>query len=80
MKRERPKAPIRGYSLPVWENGSNKLFSHAYRATAIAYMKREMINAVENHNGFIYTLEELEEASIGRKEYDEKHRARELFL
>ena len=35
-----------------------------YRATAIAYMKREGINIVEHINGKHYTLSQLEEATI----------------
>lgn len=36
----------------------------SYRATAIAYMKREKVDVVENTNGEFYTLQQLETIAI----------------
>jgi len=52
------KIPSGGYILPLWEQ------SHAYRATAHAYMKREKIYFVENVNGETYNLTQIENAMI----------------
>lgn len=46
------KTPDKGYIL--------KDMSSNYRASAIAYMKRNNINFVDNVNGIIYSLTELE--------------------
>jgi len=55
------KIPGDGYILPLWGMKSQ------YRATAIAYMKRENVLTVENSNGRFYTLGMLESALVGNK-------------
>lgn len=54
--------PSTGYILPKWE------MTEQYRATAIAYMKREKVDIVENKNGKKYDLEELVDAATSYTE------------
>ena len=49
--------PTKGFILKNWNTGG-------YRATAVAYLKQEGLNAVEHINGRWYTLVELENAMI----------------
>lgn len=51
--------PTTGYILPLW--GLN----YQYRATALAYMKRENVVFVENINGERYSIHQIEEQIIG---------------
>lgn len=51
--------PSNGYRLEKWEQ-------IGYRATAIAYMKRENVSSVKNTNGNEYSLQQLENAIIGQ--------------
>lgn len=53
------EAPTHGYFIPLWNSNRN------YRATAVAYMKRENIKQVKNKDGKFYTLEQLEKSLIG---------------
>ena len=55
---ENKKVPTHGYMLTLWGDG------YSYRATAIAYMKREGLKQVTNKNGKNYFLNELEEATL----------------
>jgi hypothetical protein len=54
---ENYKIPQKGYIFKNWNISG-------YRATAIAYLKREGLNSVENINGRWYSLKELEESII----------------
>lgn len=59
MKTEKNnKVPTTGYILKNWD------IRGAYRATAIAYLQREKIFAVENTNGNYYNLLQLKNALI----------------
>ena len=54
------KVPTDGYILPLWNRKG------AYRATALAYMKREIVKEVEHYKGRWYTLNQIESAIIGK--------------
>jgi len=49
--------PTQGYILKNWNISG-------YRATAVAYLKREGLWTVEHNNGRWYSLKELEDAMI----------------
>lgn len=49
--------PTKGYILP-------KGYGYNYRSTALAYMKREGVNFVNNIDGETYSLKEIENAII----------------
>lgn len=55
----KPAPPKRGYDLPLWEQAGQ------YRATALAYMKRENVAEIQNSNGCTYTLKEIEQQTTG---------------
>jgi len=57
---ERPGIPSHGYKLELWNITS-------YRATALAYLQRENVNAVENVNGRWYTIDQLKGAMLSQK-------------
>jgi hypothetical protein len=55
------EVPQSGFILKKWEQRG------AHRATAHAYMKRENVNFIENSNGNIYSISQIENAMIGFK-------------
>ena len=57
MFNDKEIIPTRGYNLP-------KGFGWDYRATAVAYLKREGLFTVGHMNGNYYTLTQLENAML----------------
>ena len=58
LDNPKPFPPKRGYDLERWGLSG-------WRATAVAYCKREGVRGVSHANGYYYTLGELEDALIG---------------
>jgi hypothetical protein len=58
MKTTKEIAPTHGYKLSKWG-------ITCYRSTALAYLKREGLNSVQNINGSWYSLTDIESAIIG---------------
>ena len=58
MKNNKEVAPTLGYNLTKWG-------VTGYRSTALAYLKREGLDSVQNINGSWYSLTDIESAIIG---------------